>query len=252
MAACLLQSWSNYCDLLGLEVDGSKLKRNAPGVHSILMQERDEILLHHVLAAAKKAPAGSCVAAVVGEHHLAGMQEAWQRLQPGGVDHPAAPAAAHDVPSPESQTEPEVLQPESDCSPGVKRALLETYIELTSAPDVLGHLQQVLGPPRDIDLDDFSIARETYAGTRMLLAVLDRSQLEQVRLAAAQATGQPIHVPNLSCISSDPLVLQVCCGWQCNMYDVLQPLRAVRPVNGGCACSLDLVYQLRLLHFNID
>ena len=154
-------------------------------MHSILMQERDEILLHHVLAAAKKAPAGSCVAAVVGEHHLAGLQEAWERLQPGGIDHPAAPAAAQDVPSPDPQTEPEVLQPESDCSAGVKRALLETYIELTSAPDVLGHLQQVLGPPPETDLDDFSIARETYGGTRMLLAVLDRSQLEQVRLTAA-------------------------------------------------------------------
>ena len=190
----LLQSWSNYCDLLGLEVDGSNLKRSAPGVHSILMQERDEILLHHVLAAAKKAPAGSCVAAVVGEHHLAGMQEAWERLQPGGIDHPAAPAAAQDVPSSDPQTEPEVLQPESECSPGVKRALLETYVELTSAPDVLGHLQQVLGPPPDKDLDDFSIARETYGGTRMLLAVLDRSQLEQVRLAAVH-TAHPHQCP---------------------------------------------------------
>ena len=180
-----MQSWSNYCDLLGLEVDGSNLEKNAPGVHSILMQERDEIMLHHVLAAAKTAPTDSCVVAVVGEHHLAGMQEAWERLQPGGIDHPAAPAAPDDVPSPDPQTEPEVLQPESDCSPGVKRALLETYIELTSAPDVLVHLQQVLGPPPDIDADDFSIARETYGGTRMLLAVLDKSQLEQVRLAAA-------------------------------------------------------------------
>lgn len=34
------------------------------------------------------------------------------------------------------------------------------------------------------------------------------------------------------------------------MYDVLAPLRALRPCNGGCGYDEDLILQLRTLNFD--
>ena len=40
-------------------------------------------------------------------------------------------------------------------------------------------------------------------------------------------------------------------GWRCDMWDVLAPVRAVRPVNGGAGYDRDLVLDLRTLNFEI-
>jgi len=40
-------------------------------------------------------------------------------------------------------------------------------------------------------------------------------------------------------------------GWQCDMWDVLAPVRAVRPVNGGPGYDKELVLDLRTLNFEI-
>ena len=45
---------------------------------------------------------------------------------------------------------------------------------------------------------------------------------------------------------------EVASGWRCNFYDVLEPVRAVRPVNGGCGYDEDLIQDLRLLHFQVQ
>ncbi len=41
-------------------------------------------------------------------------------------------------------------------------------------------------------------------------------------------------------------------GWNCDMWDVLAPVRAVRPVNGGPGYDRELVLDLRTLNFELS
>lgn len=65
-------------------------------------------------------------------------------------------------------------------------------------------------------------AQEIYGTTRMLLSCLPRDELELV-----------------------------CGGWECNMWEVLAPLRAVRPVNSGPGCDIELALDLQMLYLEI-
>lgn len=47
-------------------------------------------------------------------------------------------------------------------------------------------------------------------------------------------------------------VAQVCCGWQCDMYEVLASVRAVRPGNGGSGCDAAVLAQLQGLNFMLS
>ena len=40
-------------------------------------------------------------------------------------------------------------------------------------------------------------------------------------------------------------------GWRCDMWDVLAPVRAVRPVNGGRGYDRGLVLDMRTLNFEL-
>ena len=42
---------------------------------------------------------------------------------------------------------------------------------------------------------------------------------------------------------------QVCCGWRCDMFEVLEPVRGARPVNGGCGCDAGVLAELRALNW---
>lgn len=63
-----------------------------------------------------------------------------------------------------------------------------------------------------------------YGTPRMLMAVLDKELLAQT---CTERTGAD------------------------NMWEVLGPLRAVRPVNGGRGYDAELIGKLRMLHFQI-
>ena len=41
-------------------------------------------------------------------------------------------------------------------------------------------------------------------------------------------------------------------GWNCDLWDVLAPVRAVRPVNGGPGYDQELVLDLRTLNFELS
>jgi hypothetical protein len=70
---------------------------------------------------------------------------------------------------------------------------------------------------------DYEAVTELYGSTRMLLAVLEIKELARV-------------------VS----------GLNCEFYDVLEPVRAVRPSRGGAGFDLDVINELRLLHFQIN
>lgn len=105
---------------------------------------------------------------------------------------------------------------------GVRRALFDGVIRLTCRPDVSYDAAQTLGLPPTASMPAYEMTGEIYGTTRMLLATLDKDQLAEV-----------------------------CGGWQCDPWEILEPVRNVRPCNGGIGYDNELVMQLRMLNFDI-
>lgn len=106
---------------------------------------------------------------------------------------------------------------------GIRRALLTSWMRLSVPQHVIDDMDAVLGPvPDGQDTEVFDICAEMYASWRMQLACLPRAMLDQVVV-----------------------------GYNCDMWDVLAPLRAVRPSEGGSGYDPEVLEQLRWLHFQI-
>jgi hypothetical protein len=80
----------------------------------------------------------------------------------------------------------------------------------------------VLGPLPEHELHAYEGTSEVYGSCRMLLASLNRDLLDRVAV-----------------------------GYGCNFWEELQPLREIRPMNGGPGYSKALVKMLRGLNFEI-
>ena len=93
-------------------------------------------------------------------------------------------------------------------------------LRLRCPPSVLADVEASLPCLPDFEQEHFAWTQELYGHTRMLLATLPREQLPEV-----------------------------CCGRECDMWDVLRPLRDVRPINGGPGYTLDVIAALRALDF---
>ena len=157
---------------------------------------------------------GRCVVGVVGASHLAGMRHLWE----GGRWRELL-GAGEALRMPDIEA---VKARESRERLGVRWALFRAVLRLTCRPDVIRDVRAVVGPvPGDLR-PVYCLAAEVYGSSRMLLAVLNRDQLGEV-----------------------------CGGWRCDFYDVLAPLRAVRPVNGGPGYDEELVFELRELQFEL-
>jgi hypothetical protein len=210
----LLQSALNYHELVSTLRPFNDVG-NTNCVHRVLILERDATLLHSLHEASLRAGPGSCVVGVVGASHLAGMRHLW-----AGGRWPELVAGGEvlkmpDVEAARSREPPERL--------GVRWALFRAVLRLTFRPDVNRDERAVVGPVPPELRHVYALAGELYGSSRMLLAVLDRDQLGEV-----------------------------CSGWGCDFYDVLAPLRAVRPVNCGPGYDEELVLALRTLQFEID
>jgi hypothetical protein len=91
-------------------------------------------------------------------------------------------------------------------------------------PQVLQDVQDVLPPVPDEQAEARQITYEIYSTFRMQLAALP-----------------------------DPLLQQVCGAVkECTLQELLQPLQAIRPVNGGPGWDMDVVMQLRTLNFDLS
>lgn len=115
------------------------------------------------------------------------------------------------------------MEDEEARSFGIRRALFDGVIRLTCRPDVSYDAAMTLGPPPAASMDAYELTSELYGSTRMLLATLDREQLKTV-----------------------------CSGWRCDPWEFLEPLRNVRPSNGGPGYEEELVMQLRTLNFELS
>lgn len=126
--------------------------------------------------------------------------------------------AEHAMETPKAEFEDEDAR-----SFGIRRALFDGVIRLTCRPDVSYDAAMTLGPPPAASMDAYELTSELYGSTRMLLATLNREQLKKV-----------------------------CSGWRCDPWEFLEPLRNVRPSNGGSGYDEDLVMQLRTLNFELS
>lgn len=106
---------------------------------------------------------------------------------------------------------------------GIKYALLESLVTQSASEQVLVDLKNELGEVPEKYQNDYWFTTEMYASTRMLLACLPEDELKQV-----------------------------CCGWRCDMWEVLEKYRAARPCNGATAVDLDIITELRGLEINIQ
>lgn len=106
---------------------------------------------------------------------------------------------------------------------GVRRALAEAALGLRGSRQVVNDMLRGLGPVPKDHLESYMITSEIYGCCRMLLAALDRDLLSQV----VEGRG-------------------------CDFWDQLQPLRDLRPVNGGTGYDLGLLIELRELNFDLS
>jgi hypothetical protein len=100
---------------------------------------------------------------------------------------------------------------------GVRRALLERLLALRCPPEVAEEAMATLGPLPAQHVGAYEATSEVYGSCRMMLATLDREQLGRVACGAGGA----------------------------DLYDVLAPVRALRPSLGGPGCSEEVLQQLR-------
>jgi hypothetical protein len=177
----------------------------------ILIGERDAVLLQSLHKASLEAGPGAVVVGVVGSSHLGGMRRLWATDSWREV----LASGALELPKNCGQGEtPEQI--------GVRRALFDGVIRLTCRSDVTDDIYQTLGPPPEECFDVYDLTHEMYGSSRMLLATLGRDQLEEV-----------------------------CQGWRCDFWEVLEPLRNIRPVNGGVGYDEEIVMQLRQLNYEV-
>ena len=202
----------NYHDLVAHMRPTNAAPEETGLAEKIFIGERDAVLLQSLYNASLEAGEGAYVVGVVGASHLSGMHQLW----PEGTWREIIAAGAMELPEKRGDNEtPEQF--------GVRRALFDGVIRLTCRDDVTIDIAETLGEPPFASMEAYELTHELYGNSRMLLATLNRDQLEEV-----------------------------CQGWRCDMWDVLAPLRVVRPVNGGPGYDPELVLELRTFNFEIN
>ncbi|GIM17301.1 hypothetical protein Vretimale_19829, partial [Volvox reticuliferus] len=89
--------------------------------------------------------------------------------------------------------------------------------------NVISDLESVLGPVPERQMQSYTSIQEVYGAPRMQLASLPRDMLKKL----VEGLG-------------------------CDFYEVLQPLRDIRPLNGGPGYSDDMVMYVRGLNFELE
>lgn len=221
-----MQSALNYQEALTGSPGDPDLNNLGP-VDSILLKERevvmcgvaDEVCRGVVDIGPGRGPPQSVVI-VVGAAHVPGLEALWTsgdwRVLLGAEQVQESPLVQ---PCGAEELRAVVEGPDG----GVKRALLERTLALSVSEEVLIDLERYLPPVPPHQLESYQWCSEIYGSPRMWLAPLP-----------------------------EPLLRQICGGYHCDMNQVLEPLRALRPVNGGPGWHPDIALSLRSLNFELD
>uniref|UniRef100_A0A383WDL8 Uncharacterized protein n=1 Tax=Tetradesmus obliquus TaxID=3088 RepID=A0A383WDL8_TETOB len=196
-------------------------------VWNIMMREREAVMLgviDQVCSKGLEVPPGASqptVALVVGSAHLPGLEELWNNASWQGVVGPDGLSSSSSPVMQAPRVDHEAMQ---QPGAGAKRGLLEAVLQLSVPPEVLQDVQDVLPPVPDEQAEAQQITYEIYSTFRMQLAALPEPLLQEV-CGAVKGTS---------------------------LQQLLQPLRAMRPVNGGPGWDMDVVMQLRTLNFDLS
>jgi|APGre2960657444_1045066.scaffolds.fasta_scaffold00830_11 hypothetical protein len=176
----------------------------------VVLRERDRVLYHSLRTEARNVAAnaeGKAVVGIVGSAHLEAVARMFKTA--GGF--------LDDVE--ELLTLPEA-PPSEDGSYGARRAILERLLSLRCPPEVAAEAVAALGELSFRHAAAYECTHQLYGSSRMLLAALPHEQLPMV---VSSAKGGP------------------------QMWDLLQPLRACRPVHGGAGWSNEALDMLNAL-----
>eukprot|EP00892_Ulva_mutabilis_P000562 jgi/Ulvmu1/10506/UM064_0044.1 len=208
------RSAQNYATLLGKDLPALE---DDP-VERVLMTERESALCFSIDKACTEASAsGRSVVAVVGEAHLPGLKSLWDSGEwKRATCSTDWATCAFDAP-------PAAIVDEKSAGLGVQRALAEAAVGLRGSGLVVNAMSRSLGPIPQDELESYMITSETYGCCRMLLATLQRAMFDDV-----------------------------VAGRGCDFWAELQPLRDLRPVNGGPGHDLGLLIELRELNFDLS
>jgi len=158
----------NHADCLD-ESCGFADLRQAAETHHIFTTERDHVLCQSLQQSSQNQ--SQCVVGVVGIAHVPGILQQWNSDKRGCTpEHPHTSAALR-------------LQAQAGggAKQGVRRALLERFIELSCASAVYADMQHQLSPLPAEAVHAYTLTRELYGSPRMLLAMLPPEHLHKVR-----------------------------------------------------------------------
>ncbi|KAI8465493.1 MAG: hypothetical protein J3K34DRAFT_525292 [Monoraphidium minutum] len=198
--------------------DAAAASGGAGIVDEIMMREREAVMCRVAADMAAAEGGGGGVALVVGSAHLPGIKSLWDSGAWAGLVGGGELASSPLMSAPS-------LSPADMAAPGAgaRRGMLDAVISLSVTDEVLQDLEASLPAVPDDQSEERQLAFEFYSAQRTQLAALPRAVLER-------ACGVlPGHAAGGS------------------MWDVLAPLRAARPVNGGRGWDLALVEELRAL-----
>jgi hypothetical protein len=205
------QSERNYRLLLPNEhpLAGKANARSYDFFERVIIDERNCVLASSIRECVDKVAAGEGVVAVIGVDHIEGVSRIYKDKF----------ASAEN----EAKAEEVSIVPEGvPDAPGVRIALAQRLMGLRCPPalvdDVMRTLSTDVQSLSASDLADFELVSEVYGSARMLMA----------------------------CVEDKEVLDAVIGGFKCDFSDVaLEPLRAIRPSNGGRGYSDDVVNALR-------
>lgn len=175
----------------------------------IIIDERDRVLASTIRECADKVDANGTVVAVVGVDHIQGVAKIYKDKLETSKN--------------EAEVQEIMKTPEgTPDAPGVRIALAQRLMGLRCPPalvdDVMRTLSADVQALQGSDASDFEFVSEVYSSARMLMA----------------------------CVEDKEVLDSVIGGFKCDFSkDVLGPIRAVRPSNGGKGYSDEVINALR-------
>ena len=197
-----MQACINYSDHLEVSLGHDDLSASAT-VHRIFTTERDVLICQELQRASQHQ--SDCIVGIVGSGHVAGTLHCWHASATSAESPEVVPLAdeanltQHGGPEvvpladqgnltqqEDSQVVPmadeaDLTQYEDFTTQGIKRAMLERFIELSCNAAVCAELQQQLSPLPAEALWAYEHVQQLYgSSTRMMLAALPQEHLSKV------------------------------------------------------------------------
>lgn len=181
-----MQVCINFSDALGVPCGCNDLS-SAAAVHQIFTAERDLILCRSLQQSSLNQ--SQCVVGVVGIAHVPGIMQCWEASTSDCVTAP------HEQSVVDNRQQMVALVEDAEAQ-GVRRALLESFLQLSCSPAVCADMQLQL-PALPLEAEEtYACSRELYGSPRMLLAALPKQHLDKVSIAM-----QPQHPKFSTCVT---------------------------------------------------